>query len=155
MCPIVSLESINSRDLSPSLKFLNLNYSDILNHFPEGVFLVNTRWQVAYFNRVAEEITGFKQAEVMGKFCWDVFRSDLCQRDCPMRISMSTGDILVDREVEIRTKTARKILLLVNTSQIKKSDNVVLGGVETFHHLTCPELEAEKLECRPFADIVG
>jgi transcriptional regulator with PAS, ATPase and Fis domain len=32
---------------------------------------------------------------------------------------------------------------------------VVLGGVETFHYLTCPELEAEKLEARPFADIVG
>jgi PAS domain S-box-containing protein len=155
MQPSVSVTPRSTKGFSPSLKFLNLSHADILDHFPEGVFMINTRWQVAYFNHMAEEITGFKQAEVMGKFCWDVFRADLCQRDCPMRISMSTGQVLVDREVEIRTKSGHKILLLVNTSQIKKSGNVVLGGVETFHHLTCPELDAEKLECRPFADIVG
>ncbi|MDO9530745.1 MAG: sigma 54-interacting transcriptional regulator [Deltaproteobacteria bacterium] len=155
MHPLSAVTQRNSKDFSPSLKFLNLSHSDILDHFPEGVFLINTRWQVGYFNHTAEEITGFKQAEVMGKFCWDIFRSDLCQRDCPMRISMSTGEVLVDREVEIRTKGGEKILLLVNTSQIKKSGNVVLGGVETFHHLTCPELEVEKLASRPFADIVG
>jgi PAS domain S-box-containing protein len=155
MQPSVSVTQRSIKGFSPSLKFLNLSHADILDHFPEGVFLINTRWQVVYFNHMAEEITGFKQGEVVGKFCWDVFRADLCQRDCPMRISMNTGEVLVDREVEIRTKNGEKILLLVNTSQIRKSSNVVLGGVETFHHLTCPELEAEKLDCRPFADIVG
>jgi len=155
MCPIVSLESKNSRNLSPSLKFLNLSYSDILDRFPEGVFLVNTRWQVVYFNRMAEEITDFRAEEVVGKFCWDIFRADLCQKDCPMRISMSTGEILLDREVEITTKHGVKKLILVHTAQLKNSGNIVLGGVETFHHLTCPELEAEKLETKPFADIVG
>ena len=155
MCPIVSLESKNIRNLSPSLKFLNLSYSDILDRFPEGVFLVNTRWQVVYFNRMAEEITDFRAEEVVGKFCWDIFRADLCQKDCPMRISMSTGEILLDREVEITTKHGVKKLILVHTAQLKNSGNIVLGGVETFHHLTCPELEAEKLETKPFADIVG
>ena len=152
---LASLNQRNPENLSPLLKFLNLSHSDILDHFPEGVFLVNTRWQIIYFNRMAEEISGFSREEVMGKFCWDIFRSDLCQKDCPMRISMGTGETLVDREVEISTKGGQKILILVNTAQIKKSGNIVLGGVETFHHLTCPELEAERLETRPFADIVG
>ncbi|MFZ5449926.1 MAG: sigma-54 interaction domain-containing protein [Thermodesulfobacteriota bacterium] len=155
MCALASLEAIHNKNLSPSLKFLNLGYSDILDHFPEGVFLVNTRWQVVYFNRMAEEITGFSSEEVVGKFCWDVFRADLCQKDCPMRISMSTGEILLDREVEITTKHGLKKLILVHTAQLKNPGNVVLGGVETFHHLTCPELEAQKLEAKPFADIVG
>jgi PAS domain S-box-containing protein len=155
MGALTSLENRTSQNFSPSLKFLNITYSDILDHFPEGVFLVNTRWQIGYFNRMAEEITGFSREEVLGKFCWDIFRADLCQKDCPMRISMGTGEVLVDREVEITTKAGLKMLILVNTAQLKKPGNVVLGGVETFHHLTCPELEAEKLESKPFADIVG
>jgi PAS domain S-box-containing protein len=155
MHQLPSFKQRSSENFSPLLKFLNLSHSDILDHFPEGVFLVNTRWQIMYFNRMAEEITGYRREEVMGKFCWDVFRSDLCQKDCPMRISMGTGETLVDREVEVTTKGGQKILILVNTAQIKKSSNVVLGGVETFHYLTCPELEAERLETRPFADIVG
>jgi PAS domain S-box-containing protein len=139
----------------PALKFLNLTFSDVLDHFPEGVFMVNTRWQIGYFNRMAEEITGYKREEVLGKFCWDVFRADLCQKDCPMRVTMGTGEVLLDREVEITTRGGQKILILVNTAQLRKQGNVVLGGVETFHYLTCPELEAEKLETKPFADIVG
>jgi PAS domain S-box-containing protein len=155
MCALAVLEKENSLNLSPSLKFLNLTYSDLLDYLPEGVFLINTRWQIGFFNRMAEEITGFSREEVVGKFCWDVFRSDLCQRDCPMRISMGTGEILVDREVEITTKAGLKKLILVNTAQIKKPGHIVLGGVQTFHYLTCPESEAERLESKPFADIVG
>jgi len=68
---------------------------------------------------------------------------------------MSTGEILLDREVEITTKHGVKKLILVHTAQLKNSGNIVLGGVETFHHLTCPELEVQKLETKPFADIVG
>jgi PAS domain S-box-containing protein len=154
MCALTSLENIHNPDILPSLKFMNLDYADILDHFPEGVFLINTRWQVGYFNQMAEEITGYTREEVMGKFCWDVFRADMCQKDCPMRISMSTGEVLVDQEVEITTKAGMKRLILVNTAQIKKPGNVVLGGVETFHHLTCPEAAA-KADDRGFAAIAG
>jgi PAS domain S-box-containing protein len=155
MCALASLENHKKLPFSPAMKFLHLTPSDIMENFPEGVFLINTRWQIGYFNHMAEEITGFKREEVMGKFCWDVFRADLCQKDCPMRISMSSGEVVVDREVEITTKGGQKMLILVNTSQLKKAGNVVLGGVETFHYLTCPEAEAERLESHPFADIVG
>lgn len=157
MCALTSLECHPPGDeLIPSLKFLDLPQSQILDdYFPEGVFLINTRWQVGYFNRRAEEITGFSRDEVMGKFCWDVFRADQCQKNCPMRITMSTGEVLVDREVEITTKSGLKRLIMVNTAQIKRPGNVVLGGVETFHHLTCPEMDTEKLENQSLSDIVG
>ena len=81
----------NTSNLPPLLKFMGLDPGDILNSFPEGVFLVNTRWQIGYFNPMAEEITGFSRDEVLGKFCWDIFQSELCHKKCPMRISMSTG----------------------------------------------------------------
>ncbi len=139
----------------PALHFANLSQLDVMDQFPEGVFLVNTRWQIRYFNRMAEDITGFSRVEVLGKYCWDVFRTDLCHKNCPMRISMSTGENLVDREVEITNKNGQKRLILVNTSQIKTASNMVLGGVETFHLLTCPELEERRLDHKPFADIVG
>jgi PAS domain S-box-containing protein len=143
-------------DIIPSLKFLDLTYSEILgDYFPEGVFLINTRWQIGYFNQRAEEITGFNREEVMGKFCWDVFRADQCQKNCPMRITMSTGEVLVDQEVEITTKEGQKKIIMVNTAQIKRPGNVVLGGVETFHHLGCPEVDLGTPEHQALADIVG
>ncbi|MBM4275850.1 MAG: PAS domain-containing protein, partial [Deltaproteobacteria bacterium] len=79
MCALTSLEVVNSQDPSPPLKFLSLTHSEILDdYFPEGVFLINTRWQLLYFNHMAEEITGFTRQEAIGKFCWDIFRADQC-----------------------------------------------------------------------------
>jgi PAS domain S-box-containing protein len=162
MAPLTNLKNpllVNNRDASevlpPALKFLGLNYGEVLDSFPEGVFLVNTRWQIGYFNQMAEEITGFSREEVTGKFCWDIFQADLCHKNCPMRISMSTGEVLLDREVEIITKAGHKKLILINTAQIRRPGNKVLGGVETFHELVCPETEAARLEDHVFADIVG
>jgi PAS domain S-box-containing protein len=142
-------------DLPPLLKFMGLDHGDVLNSFPEGVFLVNTRWQIGYFNQTAEEITGYSQDEVLGKFCWDIFQSDLCHKSCPMRISMSTGEIILDREMEIITKDGSKKLILSNTSQVKKADSKVIGGIETFHELVCPEADTERLESCVFGNIVG
>jgi PAS domain S-box-containing protein len=147
--------SFNSGDLPPFLKFMGFHFGDVLDSFPEGVFLINTRWQISYFNQTAEEITGYKREEVLGRFCWDIFRADLCHQECPMRISMSTGEVLLDREVEITTKTGLKKLILINTAQLRKGDHRILGGIETFHELACPEMESSRLEQHVFADIVG
>ena len=145
----------NKMDLPPLFKFMGLDQGDILDSFPEGVFLINTRWQIGYFNKTAEEITGFCQDEVLGKFCWDIFQSDMCHKNCPMRISMSTGEAILDREVEIVTKAGSKKLILINTSQLKKAGKKVVGGIETFHELVCPEAEEAKIKSCVFGDIVG
>ena len=152
---VITLEKRGDEALGQALKFLGLSHEEIMDQFPEGVFLVNTRWQVSYFNRTAQEITGYSREEAMGKFCWDIFRSELCHKKCPMRISMSTGQALIDQEVEIRTKSGEKKLILVSTAQIKKPGNRVLGGVETFSDLSCLQYPAEGKDSQAFADIVG
>ena len=152
---VITLERRGDETLGQALKFLGLSHEEVMDQFPEGVFVVNTRWQLSYFNQTAQEITGYSRDEAMGKFCWEIFRSELCHKSCPMRISMSTGQDLVDQEVEIFTKSGDKKLILVNTAQIKKPGNKVLGGVETFHDLSCLHHPAEAKDLEVFSDIVG
>jgi PAS domain S-box-containing protein len=153
---VITLERKKDKDLGQALNFLGLSHDEIMDQFPEGVFVVNTRWQVSYFNQTAQEITGYSRNEAMGKFCWEIFRSELCHKNCPMRVSMSSGQAMRDQEVEILTKTGEKKLLLVNTAQIKKPGNKVLGGVETFHDLTSHQYPAAAAKEREvIADIVG
>jgi PAS domain S-box-containing protein len=152
---VITLERRGDEVLGQALKFLGLSHAEVMDQFPEGVFVVNTRWHISYFNQTAQEITGYSREEAMGKFCWEIFRSELCHKNCPMRISMSSGQDLVDQEVEILTKTGEKKLILVNTAQIKKAGNKVLGGVETFHDLSCLHHPGEAKDLEVFADIVG
>jgi PAS domain S-box-containing protein len=152
---VITLERRGDEVLGQALKFLGLSHEEVMDQFPEGVFVVNTRWQLCYFNQTAQEITGYSREEAMGKFCWEIFRSELCHKNCPVRISMSTGQDLVDQEVEIHTKSGEKKLILVNTAQIKKAGNKVLGAVETFHDLSCLHHPGEAKDLEVFADIVG
>jgi PAS domain S-box-containing protein len=151
-----TLKNTKYQDIDRALKFLGLSYPEILDQFPEGVFVVNTRWQLIYFNHTAQQITGFSRQEALGKFCWEIFQSEFCHKRCPMRLSMNTGEHMLDCEVEILTKDGQKRLILVNTSQIKKGDNLVLGGVETFHDLGSMHLPASsRKERESLALIVG
>ena len=140
------------------LKFLGVTYSEILENFPEGVFLVNNRWQVGYFNRAAEEITGYKRDEVLGKFCWDIFHSPLCKKKCPLYTAMTNGGPRLDQEVEVLNKAGQKRVILVNTSRVYNRGNrkLVLGGIETFRDISCVEVHQVKpAAAAALRDIVG
>ncbi len=152
---VITLERRTDEALSQALQFLGLTHDEIMDQFPEGVFVINTLWQLSYFNKTAQEITGYSRDEAMGKFCWEIFRSELCHKKCPMNVSMSTGQTLLDQEVEILTKSGQKRMVLVNSAQIKNPGHKVLGGVETFHDLSCFQYPAEMKDRGVFADIVG
>jgi PAS domain S-box-containing protein len=152
---VITLKKRNDQSLSQALDFQGLGHEEVMEQFPQGVFVVNTRWQLSYFNQAAQEITGFSRNEAIGKFCWEIFRSNLCHKRCPMRISMSTGQAMRDQEVEIVSKSGQKKLILVNTGQIKKPGHMVLGGVETFTDMIGLQYPASQQPAEGLSDIVG
>ncbi len=153
---VITLERRTDELPDHALKFLGVSHQELMDCLPEGVFMVNTRWQITYFNKTAQRITGFARREALGKFCWQIFRSDLCHNNCPMRISMSTGEVLLARDVEIMSKSGEKKAIMVNTSQIRKGGKTVLGGLETFHEFNYIQPRAtEDADQVHFADIVS
>jgi PAS domain S-box-containing protein len=109
-----------------------LAYDSVFEQLAEGVFTINDRWRITAFNRRAQEITGYRSEEVLGKHCWDIFSSDLCQSNCPLKISMETGVVCMDQDVRIIAKDGRQQSILVNASAIKNKRGLVIGAVETF-----------------------
>ncbi|MDY6879606.1 MAG: sigma 54-interacting transcriptional regulator [Desulfatiglans sp.] len=107
-------------------------YDSLFEHLAEGIFTVNNRWRITSFNRRAQEITGFRREEVLGRNCWDIFRSDLCKSNCPLKITMETGVLRMDQDVRIVDKGGHSQSILVNTSVIKNKRGLVMGAVESF-----------------------
>ena len=67
-------------------RFFNI----ILDSIADGVFTVDGEGQITSFNRAAEEITGFTQGEAIGKYCFEVFRANICQTECSLKETMKT-----------------------------------------------------------------
>ena len=114
----------------------NIEYDTLFENMAEGIFSINTRWRITAFNQRAQDITGFRREEVLGKYCWEIFRSDLCQSDCPLRVTLETGITHVDQDVRIVDKGGRHLSILVNTAVIKNHRRQVIGAVETFRPIS-------------------
>lgn len=113
----------------------SLGFESLLEQLAEGVFTINSRWRIISFNQTAEKITGYRRDEVLGRFCWEIFRSDLCQSDCPLRLTLETGLTRLDQDVRMLDKKGTKLPVLVNTSVVRDRSGLVVGAVESFRPL--------------------
>jgi len=111
-------------------------YETILNSIADGVFTVDRQWRITSWNRAAEQITGFAREGAVGQYCWDVFRTNVCQGQCMLRHTMDTGEYLVNREVTIVTRDGQEKPISISTALLKDDKGEVIGGVETFRDLS-------------------
>lgn len=128
----------------------------ILESISDGVFTVDHEWRITSFNRAAEEITGIPRNEAIGRFCWEVFRSNMCEGDCALKRTMKEGKSFVNSSTYIVNSEGRRIPISVSTSLLKDADERVLGGVETFRDISVvEELRRELSGCVQLGDMVS
>lgn len=133
-----------------------MEQQSLLEALPEGVFTINTKWRIASFNKTAEEITGYSRKEVLGRYCWEVFRSDLCELGCPLRSAIETGKSEMDQDIRILKKEGARLTILVNIGVLKDEHGRVAGAVETFRPLTGERNQPEGTKHpHAFSHIIG
>lgn len=137
-------------------KMPRMAYSALVDNLAEGIFTINTRWRITAFNQAAERITGYRREEVLGRHCWDIFRSDVCQSGCPLRTTLETGITRMDQDVRMLHKEGERLGLLVNTSVIRDASGAVAGAVESFRPLSEFEQNSTLQDHgAAFSDIIG
>lgn len=128
----------------------------ILNSINDGVFTVDMEFHITSFNGAAEEITGFKASEVIGKLCHNVFRSTLCSGDCPLKQTMKTGQNITNFELEIFNRWNSTVPVGVSAALLKDENGQVTGGVETFRDMSQIKQLTQELAGRySFGNIIG
>lgn len=116
----------------------------ILESISEGVFTVDHNWRIMSFNRAAEEITGTPRNEAIGRYCWEVFRSNMCEGACALKRTMKEGKSFVSSATYIINNRQQRVPITVSTSPLKNEHGEILGGVETFRdHSLVEELRRE------------
>lgn len=104
----------------------------ILDSISDGVFTIDYNWKITSFNRAAEEITGICRQDAIGRHCWDVFRSNMCEQGCALKKTMDQGKPFVSSSAYIINNQQKKIPITASTSLLIDKGGEVLGGVETF-----------------------
>ncbi len=131
------------------------NLYRILNDLHDGLYCVDKNRVITYWNKAAEQISGFTSAEVVGRSCSDNILTHvdesgcgLCHGMCPLAATIEDE---VAREVRIfmHHKDGHRIPVSVRVSAIKNDAGEVIGGIELFSdisNLQANELRIKELE---------
>ena len=128
----------------------------ILDSIADGVFTVDHDWRVTSFNRAAEQITGVRREEAIGKRCKDVLKADVCEKGCILRETMQSGKSIVNRIVHIVDAAGRRVPISISTALLKDQNGLIIGAVETFRDISVEEkLRKAIAERYSFEDIIS
>jgi len=128
----------------------------ILDSIADGVFTVDLEWKITSFNRAAEEITGIKKNEAIGRYCWEVFRASICEQGCFLRKTIETGYAFVNQSIFIVNSEGERIPVSISSALLKDNKGEIIGGVETFRDLSeVEELRKQLTDKHTFHDIIS
>ncbi len=133
----------------------NRFFKVILSSIADGVFTVDEERRITSFNPAAERITGVPASQAIGRRCYEVFHSDICESGCLLLRTLRTGQEAIDVPVRILDSQGRRVPISISTAVLHDEQGGVLGAVETFRDLSPIEDLRKQLERSfSFEDIV-
>ena len=123
----------------------------IMESLADGVFTVDRDWTVTFFNRAAGEIIGIAPEAAVGRKCWDVFHSSICDGACALKQCIATGDSLSNTSIFIVRPDGEKIPISISASPLRDASGHIVGGVETFRDIS--ELQRMRKELQGIATL--
>ena len=120
-------------------------YKEILNSVQDGIYYLDRNRIIKYWNRGAEQITGYPADQVLGTSCRNNLLNHvnenglvLCKDHCPMAATMQDGQ---PREayVYLHHAEGHRVPVQIRATPILDDHGNIVGAVETFNKGSSPE----------------
>ena len=135
------------------MKDLIVSAEKIVDCLSDGVYVCDRERRIVYWSKAAEQITGWKPEDVLGKACLEDILNHvdkdghrLCGEEyCPLHRAMVTGvATTVPVIVFALCKDGKRVPTQVTTAPIFDDDGQVIGGVETFRDVSPMLVDLER-----------
>ena len=124
----------------------------LLEAMSEAVYAVDRDRRITYWNTAAEQLTGYKASEVVGRRCRDNILdhvddcgTTLCSTGCPLRATIDDGQTR-EAHLFLRHRNGHRVPVAVRAAALCSPDGAVTGAVEVFHDDSGPRAVAERLD---------
>jgi PAS domain S-box-containing protein len=133
-----------------------INYEQIIDSVAMGIFTIDMDWNITFFNSEAEKITGFTKEEALGRKCYEVFRSELCYRECYLKKAIKGHIKIFKGRNQILNKYNQEVPVDITATAFTDDAGVIIGGIESFIDDSMRvELEKKIEQSYTFYDIIG
>ena len=118
-----------------NIKLMDSFYGTILDSIDCGVFTTDLDYRISTFNRAASLITGFSKEEAIGTYCYEIFRTSICQKNCTLKKTFSTGRSIEGLKLDVLDRHGRIVPVIISTNLLRDENGKVIGGIETFRDI--------------------
>jgi len=110
----------------------------MIDNLHDGAYFVDRDRRIVYWNKSAEELTGYPSEEVVGRTCDDGILlhvdedgKDLCEDLCPLAETLKDGEL---REVEVflHHKSGHRVPVSIRVAPVLDRKGSISGAVEVF-----------------------
>ncbi len=127
-------------------------YNKILDGVDDGIYFLDQDRRITFWNKGAEELSGYSAKEVVGLHCSDniLVHSDkdgveLCTHGCPVAACLLDGK-LHGGDVFMHHKDGYRVPVSVNVSPIRDGKGNIVGAIEIFRKSKTVESDKSVLE---------
>ncbi len=107
----------------------------VFDSLSEGVLAIDARERIIALSRSAERLTGYAEAEVLGRVCREVFQA-APDVECPFHAMIRSGHGFYQREMVLRGKGGRLLHVAVNATPLRGPEGRIEGAVVVFRDLS-------------------
>ena len=128
----------------------------ILDSLGEGIIAHDMDRKITYFNKAAEELTGYTRTEVIGHDCHDTFPGKFCGLKCAFCDGECPVFDSTKYDTEIYTKSGAKKNIEMSVTGIKGNQNELIGILASFRDKTKEAYLEQRLRTKhSFSGIIG
>jgi PAS domain S-box-containing protein/diguanylate cyclase (GGDEF)-like protein len=127
-------------------------YWKLLDTMRDGVYFANKKKRITYWNKAAEELTGYRSGEVLGRRCCDNVLihidsegNSLCESGCPMLQAMDIGKT-VECKLFLLHKDGHRLPVTISVNPVKNKKGEVIGAVQIFSDRSAKELFMDRIQ---------
>lgn len=117
-------------------------YQDLIDNLYDGVYFVDRDRVITYWNKGAEELTGYSSSNTLGKSCHDSFLAhvnergeNLCLTGCPLMDAIENGNI-TEAEIYLHHRDGHRVPVTVKVFPLFDESGEISGAVEIFSDIS-------------------
>ncbi|MBE0598945.1 MAG: sigma 54-interacting transcriptional regulator, partial [Desulfuromonadales bacterium] len=131
-------------------------FQTVINSIADGIYTVDLEMRITGFSRSAEKMTGHREADVLGRHCREVFRTSVCDTDCPLKWTLKHQKPVQNCTATLVCKEGERIPAFLSSDLLRDGEGRVSGCIGIIRDRR--EIEALKAKLQGeycFSDFVG
>ncbi len=128
----------------------------LVNSIADGIYTVDLNMCITSFSRSTERITGYREEDVIGKKCRDIFRTSVCDTDCPLQWTLKNEKPVQNCSATLARQDGTRLPAFLSSDLLRDANGEVCGCVGIIRDRSeVEELKAKMHKEYSFSDFVG